>query len=121
MGVVAEDLEALLAAGELPGLLGGDYVELGGEGGKIGGGEGKEGVEGVGVGVEEGVVDVLVGFGLGGVEGGLGLLEAGKGLVPPPVIPAKAGTSKRRARSGSPGGPGFRRDDGKGRRSADSA
>jgi hypothetical protein len=42
------------------------------------------------VGVEEGVVGVLVGFASGGVEDRLGLLEAGEGLSPF-VIPAKAG------------------------------
>jgi hypothetical protein len=71
--------------------------------------------------VEEDVVGVIVGLVDGGVEDGLRLLEAGEGLIPPLVIPAKAGTPGRRIGSGSRRGPGFRRDDGKGRRSADSA
>lgn len=87
MGVLAEELEAVLAAGELPGEVGDDGVELGGEGGEIGGGEGEKGGEGFGVGVEEGVVGVLVGLVDGGVEGVLGLEETGEGLVPRFVIP----------------------------------
>jgi hypothetical protein len=81
-GVVAEDLEAVFAAAILPGLVADDVVELGGEGGGIGGREGEEGGEGCGVGVEEGVVAVLVGLGAGGVEDGLGLLEAGEAAGP---------------------------------------
>jgi hypothetical protein len=38
VGVAAEDFEAVFAAGELPGEVGGDVVELGGEGGEIGAG-----------------------------------------------------------------------------------
>jgi len=108
VGVEAEDFEAVFAAGELPGELGDDDVHpstslrtgLGGKGGEIGDGKGEQGGEGFGVGVEEGVVGVLVGLGPGGVEDGLGFLETGEGLVPP-VIPAKAGTHEHGA-SGSP-------------------
>ncbi len=49
VGVLAEDFEAVFAAGEYRGHLRDDDVELGGEGGEIGGG----------VGVEEGVVAIL--------------------------------------------------------------
>ena len=82
MGVPAEDLEAVFAAGELPSLLEDDDVQLGGDRREIGGGEGEEGVEGCGVGVEEGVVGVLVRLAPGGVENGVRLVEAGEGAVP---------------------------------------
>jgi hypothetical protein len=39
VGVPAEDLKAVFAAGELPGEVGDDDVELGGDRGEIGGGE----------------------------------------------------------------------------------
>jgi hypothetical protein len=91
VGVVAEDFEAVFAAGELPGEIGDDRVELGREGGKIGGGEGEEGAAGISRGVEEGIVTLLVRLAARGVDGGLGGPEAGEGLAPP-VIPAKAGT-----------------------------
>jgi hypothetical protein len=124
VGVVAEALEAAFAAGELPGLLGDYVVELGGEGGEIGGGEGEEGGEGVGVGVEEEIVGVFVGFGPGGVEDGLGFLETGEGSVPFLVIPAQAGTHGYLPASWRTGGvPGSRIKPGmtNERRSADSA
>jgi hypothetical protein len=121
-GVPAEALEAVFAAGELPGELRDDDVDpstslrtgFGGDGGEIGGGKREEGGEGVGVGVEEGVVAVLVGLGGGGVEDGLGFPEAGEGAVPDSrregwlVIPAEAGIPGGRARSGSRWGPGLR-------------
>ena len=53
MGVPAEDIEAVLAAGELPGPLRDDDVQPGGEAGEIGGGEGEQGGGGFRVGVEE--------------------------------------------------------------------
>jgi hypothetical protein len=101
---VAEALEAVFASGELPGEVGDDDVELGGEGGEVGGGEGEEGGEGFGVGVEEGVVGVLILFVAGGVEDGLGLVEAGEGSLPHAhlVIPdliRDPSTSFRRRRS----------------------
>jgi hypothetical protein len=79
VGVLAEDLQAVVAAAVLPGLVRDDDVELGGKGGEIGGWEGEQGGEGFGMGVEESVVPVLVGLGDGGVEDGLGLVEAGEG------------------------------------------
>ena len=84
---MAQDFEAVLAAGELPGELGDDDVQFFREGGEIGGGEGEEGGEGFGMGVEEAVVGVLILFVAGGVEDGLGLVEACEGLAPGLVIP----------------------------------
>jgi hypothetical protein len=46
MGVQPNAFEAVLRSALLPGELGDDDIELGGEAGEIGGGEGEEGGEG---------------------------------------------------------------------------
>lgn len=107
MGVPAEDFEAVFAAGEFPGEVGGDDVELDGDRGEIGGGTSEEGAHRLVGGVDEGVVAVLVGLARGGVDGGLGGTVRHEGSVPNSdregllVIPAEAGIPGRRARSGS--------------------
>lgn len=55
MDVVPHDFEAILAAGQLPGQMGDDDVELGRDGKEIGGRKGEQGAKGVGGGVEEGL------------------------------------------------------------------
>lgn len=52
VGVLAEALEAVFGAGELPGLVGDDGVELGAKKGEIGAG-GEEGSQSIGVGKSE--------------------------------------------------------------------